>query len=424
MHQALETSQVLKQLEDVVGRSYVVEHPPLRIGEVGTSLLVKPASSQEVAECIAVCARARVAVIPAGLMTWLDGGNPPRNADVVISLARMTRVIDYSPADLTATVEAGLTLTEFNQIVGRERQWLPLDPPGFDRASLGAIAACKSSGALRFGFGTVRDYVIGLKLAHADGTESKSGGRVVKNVAGYDMNKLYVGSFGTLAVLTQLTFKLRPLPEKISTVLIRCRSIQQARDAANLVLGPEMQPASVFLVRGLETCSETTMAVRFVDSERAVDHQFSLLNSALEQSIAIEVLTRENADSLWAAIADVDRDRSIAVRASVRMSAAASLFEEALSIEPSCIAAADLGVGVVRLAFDANGEEGVQTINRVRAIAERLGGSLFIEKAPIAIKRGLDVWGVVGPAGKLMIGLKEKFDPDSILNPGRFVCGI
>lgn len=135
----------------------------------------------------------------------------------------MCRVIDYSPADLTATVEAGLLLTDFNEVTKKERQWLPLDPPGFKSASLGAVAACNSSGALRLGFGTPRDYVIGLKLAHIDGTESKSGGRVVKNVAGYDLNKLYVGSYGTLAVMTELTFKLRPLAERSSTLMITSR---------------------------------------------------------------------------------------------------------------------------------------------------------------------------------------------------------
>jgi glycolate oxidase FAD binding subunit len=156
-----------------------------------------------------VCSEANAGVVP-GRMTWLDWGNPLRRVDVVLSLDRMQRIIDYSPPDLTATVEAGVTLADFNEVTVRERQWLPLDPPGLRQASLGAIASHNSSGALRLGYGTPRDYVIGLKLVHADGTESKSGGKVVKNVAGYDMNKLYVGSYGTLAIITELTFKLRP----------------------------------------------------------------------------------------------------------------------------------------------------------------------------------------------------------------------
>jgi glycolate oxidase FAD binding subunit len=161
-------------IESVVGGEHVTAGPALQVDGLAPLLLIKPGSSEEVARCLRICADLDAAVIPAGLMTWLECGNPVKRADVVLSLERMGRVVEYSPPDLTATVEAGLTLSDFNRIAARERQWLPFNPPGSAAASLGAIAACNSSGALRLGFGTPRDYVIGLKLAHADGTESKS----------------------------------------------------------------------------------------------------------------------------------------------------------------------------------------------------------------------------------------------------------
>jgi len=183
-------TELTRSITSVVGSDNLTEDPPIEIDGLAPKLLVRPASAEEVAACMRVCSELSAAVVPAGRMTWLECGNPITRVEVVLTLERMRRIVEYSPPDLTATVEAGLTLAEFNSVTVRDRQWLPLDPPGFGSASLGAIAACNSSGALRLGFGTPRDYVIGLKLAHADGTPSKSGGRGVKNVASNDMDKV------------------------------------------------------------------------------------------------------------------------------------------------------------------------------------------------------------------------------------------
>src|ERR1051325_4333794 len=164
--------ELARLIQSAVGDEHVITAPELTIDNLRPSILVEPGSADEAAACLRVCAEMNAAVIPAGLMTWLECGNAVRRADVVLSLGRMSRIVEYSPPDLTATVEGGLTLSEFNAAAKSERQWLPFDPPGFAAASLGAIAACNSSGALRNGFGTPRDYVIGLSLAHADGTRS------------------------------------------------------------------------------------------------------------------------------------------------------------------------------------------------------------------------------------------------------------
>src|SRR4029453_16961482 len=240
-------ADLVRSIELIVGSDHITEEPAFQIDGWRPKLICRPESAGEVAECLKVCSEEGAAVVPAGRMTWLASGNPLERADVVISLERMSRIIQFSPPDLTVAVQAGLTLNELNAVAMRERQWLPFDPPGMESASLGAIAACNSSGALRLGFGTPRDYVIGLKLAHADGSESKSGGQVVKNVAGYDMNKLYVGSYGTLAIITELTFKLRPLAERISTMMISSKSRGQLFELARRVLASELQPASVVL---------------------------------------------------------------------------------------------------------------------------------------------------------------------------------
>jgi len=361
-------------------------------------------------------------------MTWLECGNPLARADVVISLERMGRIVHFSPPDLTATVEAGLTLSELNAVTTQERQWLPFDPPGLRTASLGAIAACNSSGELRLGFGTPRDYVIGLKLAHADGTESKSGGQVVKNVAGYDMNKLYVGSYGTLAIITELTFKLRPLAERISTMMISSKSRGQLFDLARQVLASELQPASVVLTKGLAVSLATespddALLIRFINSKAAVEHQMDRVTRDLDDNSFGKVLTSDEADAVWAQVADFDQ-KDVRVRLSVPLSAIPSEFERTVLAHSECVATADIGAGIIRMAFDTDAGSAVGKIKRLRAGVAAAGGSLVIERASAEVRGQSDAWGDIGATAGLMKTVKTRFDPEGLLNSGKFVSGI
>ncbi len=461
-------------LEDVTGPDHVTLEPDISIDGLTPSLLVRPASAGQVAQCLNVCAKLNCAVVPAGFMTWLEGGNPLRRAvegteekgifmpsTVVLSLERMNRIIDYSPPDLTVTVEAGLSLDALNSETRRERQWLPLDPTGASRASMGAIAACDASGALRSGFGTPRDYVIGLRLAHADGTESKSGGRVVKNVAGYDMNKLYVGSFGTLAVLTELTFKLRPLPESFETLIVTSKNSRSLFECARRLLSSPLQPASVLIAQnapdimqgsrgageqgsnrrgeGIPTTDRRpptaeelsavyggnrALFIRFIESEAAVRYQSHQVAQMLDEERCVTSLSESEAEAVWSQLGDIDLRAANAVRLSVPMSATADVFDKVLSFLPECIATADLGAGTIRLAFEADAETAIKLIKRLRGDAVQAGGTLFIERAQTTVRREADAWGEVGPAERLMKAVKAHFDPQSLLNPGRFVSGI
>lgn len=417
-----------RALASIVGGDHVTEEPRVTIDGVSPTLLVRPGSAEEVAACMRVCSDSDTAVVPAGQMTWLECGNPLRRSDVLLSLERMRRIIDYSPPDLTATVEAGLTLSEFNAVTVRERQWLPLDPPGFKCASLGAIVACNSSGALRLGFGTPRDYLIGLKLVHADGTESKSGGKVVKNVAGYDMNKLYAGSYGTLAIITELTFKLRPLPERSSSIVITSQYRGPLFQLARRVLASELQPASVVLSRRLiesvgSSWPDDVLLVRFNDSEAAVEHQVDWVIQAIDENHNATLLSENEAGDVWAEVADFDQ-RAMRVRLSVPLSAVPAEFEKAFLAHLDCVAAADIGTGIIRLAFDADDGSAVDQIKRLRASAIVANGALAIEKAPAEVRRAADAWGDVGSTAELMRSIKARFDPQSLLNPGKFVLGL
>jgi glycolate oxidase FAD binding subunit len=415
-------TEIFRDLASLIGKDNVSEPGELSIDGLRPVLIARPGSAEEVAKCLKLCSDRGLAVVPAGNMNWLDSGNALRKADVVLSLSRMNRIIDYSPPDLTASVEAGLTLRQFNALTGESRQWLPLDPPGLESATIGAIAACNSSGALRLGFGTPRDYVIGLRLAHADGSQSKSGGRVVKNVAGYDMNKLYVGSYGTLAIITELTFKLRPLPERDATILIAANSPVQLFQLARRVLGSDLQLASVVLARRLLSKVEDALLIRFIDSKAAVEYQLDWLKSAVE-SLQITELSDEEAERAWRHVADLDHG-AVGMRVSVPLTTVPAQFEKILLAHIDCVATADIGTGIIRVAFDGGEREIIHQIKSVRANTEAAGGNLFIERAPPGVRREADAWGDIGATSSLMRSIKEKFDPQSILNPGKYVAGI
>lgn len=419
--------ELKRLIESVAGREQVTIEPAIRLNGLAPALLVKPGSSEEVAECLRICAEFNAAVVPAGLMSWLECGNPLARADVVLSLERMNRIIEYSPPDLTATVEAGLTLNDFNRVTGQERQWLPLDPPGAASASLGAIAACNSSGMLRLGFGTPRDYCIGLKLVHADGSRSKSGGKVVKNVAGYDMNKLYVGSFGTLAVITELTFKLRPLPESILTAVVTRKRARSLADLAREVIASHLQPASIALTNlRMDDIAQfdhrgDALLVRFADNEAAVNHQANWLMEACGVDYKADLLNGAEDVRLWTSVAEIHSQASCALRISARLTETIAAYE---SVSDEAVVAADLGTGTIRIAWNAADEAAIAMINRLRAEHEAKAGALLIEHAPAGVKRQVDSWGDAGAAAGLMKSIKAKFDPESLLNPGRFVAGI
>jgi glycolate oxidase FAD binding subunit len=343
-------------------------------------------------------------------------------------------VIDYSPADLTISVEAGLGLAELNSILRSENQWLPLDPPGSTKATIGAIAACASSGPLRAEFGTPRDYCIGLSLAHADGSRSKSGGRVVKNVAGYDMNKLYVGSFGTLAVLTELTLKLRPLPERSATIAACSEHCETLFDIAGELLASGLRPASLCVANArfsevFQNGAQTSaVLIRFIETEALVKFQVekasAILANRLDQSGGYRFVAEDAAEKLWRQIADLDTHAANTFKISVPASRTRDAFDAATRRVPACMATAEIATGILRIAFDADDGDTMTLATELRTVARDLGGSLTIERAAPAVRSGADAWGEAGPAAETMRAIKSKFDPAFLLNRGRFVSGI
>src|SRR5438874_457698 len=188
------------------------------IDGVGPMPVERPASVAELCAIIKRCADTKTAIYPVGGGTMLDYGMPPARPGIALATAALNQVIDYPARDLTITVEAGITMQKLHETLAAENQWLPIDVPNPEQATIGGAIACDVSGPRRYGYGTLRDYVIGITVVNDRGQETHAGGRVVKNVAGYDLMKLYTGSLGTLGVVTQVTLKVRPKPEEHGSV--------------------------------------------------------------------------------------------------------------------------------------------------------------------------------------------------------------
>src|SRR5712692_2625439 len=218
------------------------------IDGIASTPRVTPASREEMAEALRLADSRGQAVAPVGGGTQLDLGMPPARLDLVIETTRLNTVVEYEPADLTVTVEAGLRFDELQKRLGEQGQFLALDPPAAPGATLGGLMATNASGPLRYAYGTARDVVIGTRVANPDGTITHAGGRVVKNVAGYDLNKLYIGSLGTLGVIVELSFKLAPIPPTTNTIVGQVRNLDAARGIIHAVTHSSLSPLAIELL--------------------------------------------------------------------------------------------------------------------------------------------------------------------------------
>jgi FAD/FMN-containing dehydrogenase len=400
-----------------------------------------PASAEEAIEVLRLAAREGWAVVPAGAGTWLDSGNSLRRAEVIINTRRMQRMIEHEPADLVASAEAGLPLAALNQELARSGQWLPLDPPDDGRATIGGVVATGLGGAQSFGHGMPRNYVIGMRVALADGTVIKAGGRVVKNVAGYDLCKLFTGSYGTLGLILELTFKLRPEPTRTATLLLTA-PLGELLLAARAALDAHLLPVAIEVVspevaarlRITEEGSRPSLLIRFAGSPEAVSDQIerAINLPAIGQAGGRNIEVDED-DAYWRALAALPLEEShqLIWRAGLRPTALATLLDgvsqKSSAVFPtSALWHAGLGDGKLRVMIPRPGGASscVAALGELRARLAAEGGSLVIETAPQQIKGVLDAWGDAGTTASLNRRVKQELDPQGLLSPGRFVAGI
>jgi glycolate oxidase FAD binding subunit len=379
---------------------------------------------------------------PIGGGTSLDFGLPPRQPGLGVSLARLDRVVDYPARDMTITVEGGIRMSALAEALAVQRQRLPIDVPQADRATLGGVIATNFSGPLRYGQGTIRDYVIGIAAVDGRGMEFKGGGRVVKNVAGYDFCKLLVGSLGTLGIVTQVTLKVKPIPDTTALLACRLRDPQQAEQLLAALVASRTAPAAVELLVGPTWRGEPALEQIELGQDGS---QFGHLIVALEGTAAeVQWMTATLADE-WQALGVVSHlllpkraesllhrlrefpaepGAALVVKINVPASRTIEMTRLATEIQPDCSIQAHAGNGVLLVRMPAFPSGGISRlwVGRLQPAAQDAGGSALILSCsqPGELTRQA-VWGGAANAAMLMEAVHRQFDPKNLLNPGRFV---
>jgi glycolate oxidase FAD binding subunit len=443
--------QFLRTLADIVGSAHCLvgaDRGPYVVEGRTPGAVVFPGSAEEAGRVIAAAAEAEVAVIPWGGGTQMGLGAPPREGAVVVATRRLDRVLEHEPGDLTATVEAGITLDALQAALGARGQWLSLDPPFPGRATLGGVLAANGSGPRRHLYGTARDLVIGLRVVGADGVLVRSGGRVVKNVAGYDLLKLYIGALGTLGLIVEATLKLRPVPEADRVCWAAFPSLAAAGAAVRAVMGADLVPHSVELLAataaagcgfGALPAGGAALLLGFDGLPATVAWQCEEASRLLRAAGAgaITVLDAAGAAAALARVRDVraavPEPLAVARAALLPIQVAAFLGDADAGVRAlglRLVAAAHAGNGIATLVL-AGGEgeppgvaATVKALGALRDQARALSGELVVEWAPLAVKEEVSVWDAASPAVRIMQRIKAQLDPKGIMNPGRFVGGI
>jgi glycolate oxidase FAD binding subunit len=446
----LDASRLIDELSDIVGDEglQTTSLDVYRVDGHAPWVVVAPGDVDQVAAVLALAQREELAVTPWGGGTTMGMGHPPERLDIVLCLHRLNRMLEHEPADLTATAQAGITMADLQSHLGSRGQWWPVEPPHPDHATLGGVLATNVSGPKRLLYGTARDLLIGIKVVHADGMISKAGGKVTKNVTGYDMMKLYIGSLGTLAVIVEATLKLRPLPPVQQVACSTFSSAEAAADAAQRLLVAGLipnalelvnPPLTTFLHERLEptTGIEGWSLVVGVDgSVQAVDRQLREIETLSRGAGAVAWWKAEDDGRLWQALQNRFRPHDAELRNHVIMRAGtlrtevgmilSRLTELGTHLSAPLDLTARVGNGLVygNLPLNGDAEQSAHVAQALAQLRQHLAsrrGYLVVESAPPTFKTQFDCWGDLGPQAEVMASLKREFDPRRVLNPGRFI---
>ena len=396
----------------IVGAEHVRNATPAdAIDGVQPQFVVEPANAGEVGKVMKCANEAGLAVSPRGGGTKTGWGNRPKRCDLVLSLARLKNVIEHAASDLTVSVQAGCTVGELQKVLASQGQRLAFDPLWPERATIGGTLSTNDGGSLRIRFGALRDLVIGINLALTDGTLARSGGKVVKNVAGYDLPKLATGALGTLAVITDAMFRLHPVFPETRSLTVALKDTAAANQFMLAILDSKLAFTGVQMRAG----RAVEVDVRFEGTAAGVNGQCD----ELSKMAAPNAVGAARADA-WQARQSLFEPGAVVAKFSTLPAQLASFCDQvaknARDAEWSVVAQAN-GLGYLRIAAAAD------TLAKLRSALEP-AGSFVVLQCPPEIKDQLEVWGSPGDALALMHRVKQEFDPKGTLNPGRFVGGI
>jgi glycolate oxidase FAD binding subunit len=406
-------------------------------------LLALPSSVAEAAHIVATTGKYGLTLIARGGGSRMDVGGMPQRIDVLLETTRLSQLLQHEAPDLTCHVEAGITLAALQSRLATQGQRLALDPFDAAQATIGGLLASNASGPKRLRYGSARDLVIGLRVIQANGEIARSGGGVVKNVAGYDLNKLYIGSMGTLGVIVEANFKLHPLPVAERTLLLTYTSAEAAMQTVVAIAGSPLTPSALELIDAGAASDMSdffgvtlstngyTLAVNFEGSRTSLERQIDETRLLARKHGALlgDDLRGDAQDRFW----DVVREQtqgSMTCKVSILVSRVAGYLQEVEQVcrrhelEAAVVAHAGNGILYVELGPTDATPRLVAAITELRRLAQAARGNLLVEHCPVDLKRLISVWGEAGADFYLMRRLKEQFDPGGTFVSGRFVGGL
>ena len=476
--------EIINGLNGIVGEDFIKIEPDTLAGYVVDDMMPKavifPRNTREVSEVVKFANRENLAIIPWGSGSKMPMGHPPKRFDLVICTSRMNHMIDVDTSNLTITVEAGVKFRDIQARLATEEDrcylpledlttgteevicsdrshsgcFLPIDPSCSNTATIGGVVAANSAGPRRLLYNLPRDMILGVKVVAPNGEIAGGGGKTVKNVSGYDISKLMVGSMGSLGILCEMTFKLLPLPEQMETLLISFDSFSEAADLVNRIFETTLIPAAV------EVMNSTTFANLGVKDIPEFDPNKYVVVVALEafQEAVTRMATEisEMAESVgaksqtnikdlahlrfWLAVSDLDPTLNgkfpdlIKTKFNYRISEWKGIFEfvdhtlSQKNIEHAILAHAGSGICLSSLLMepDSNGsmDKAIEAMEPLLKRSREAGGNMIIQRAPTRVKHRLKIWGDSGSDFVVMKRLKGQLDPSGIMCPGRFVGGL
>jgi glycolate oxidase FAD binding subunit len=408
----------------------VVGREAVRAGQVADAvdgitprIVVEPATPDAVAALVGWASREKLSTLVRGAGTKLGWGPAPRSIDVLISMTRLHAVVAHRHGDLTATIEAGAPLANVNRALGSHRQWIPLDPPFADRATIGGLVATNDSGPRRHRYGAPRDLIIGVEFAKADGRLAKGGGIVVKNVAGYDLPRLLSGSFGSLGVIVSATFKLYPLTAASRTLIVPLTSPADLGGLSAKVMSGHLTPTALeFATHPLR------LIVRFESIDASVHQQSQAFEKLMgELGFGVQAAADEDEQRVWTEHARFVADSRGAL---VKVSVLPTQIPETLALidrlagTDGYTAAGRAGLGVFLARIFGDVESQKRAIDGLRSSLQVGRGSAVVISSSPELRATVDVWGSIGDGLPLMKAVKQQFDPVGVLSPGRGPGGI
>ncbi|MGH7886037.1 MAG: FAD-binding oxidoreductase [Thermodesulfobacteriota bacterium] len=425
----------LKQLLKIVSEYEYPEPDTKKFNQAGFSpkLLLFPNTIEEISEAVKFCNISKIPLVPSGNSTKLFIGNPVSNGEVVISLRNMNKILEHEAADLVSTVECGLLLKKFQRLLGLKGQFLPIENPFADNATIGGIISANISGSLSSRYGTCRELLLGVRAVRADGKIIKGGAKVVKNVAGYDIPKLFVGAYGTLSVLVEATFRLYPREEYSETAVLVIKEYKDMQALFNKISRTDIVPSSFeILDKNLsarllpKTSNSFCFLYRIESFEIAVKKQMKELELIAEGDVGeFFRISGRLEKTLWKNVNEFpfDHQSELTGRVSLPISSSFKLLEIIEEINKSMDVKIESLIrperGLILFSIKGTANDTVNAANLVRTKAKSLKGTSSFTTVADELRDKVEIFGDFGSSYKVMKNLKEHFDPNNILNPGK-----